>query len=134
MDRPKRRRVVDALPQKPIERSTTPEDLAPKKMTNAARIRRLYGLIDDQLDDFEGRNLDAEEKRILVSLVDKTRSLMATEAEMEAKYGTESMSDVELAIEMRENGTSDEAIVEAFQDERILAAMEKKLAKAKTSE
>jgi hypothetical protein len=127
----RRRRVVDALPQKPIERPTAKE--VPKQQSHAARIRRLYGLIDQQLDDFEGRELDTEEKRILVSMVDKTRALMATEADMEAKYGVESMSDVEIALEMRQNGMSDEAIVEAFQDEKILAAMEKH-AKAKTGE
>lgn len=123
MDRPKRRRVVDAIPQPPISRPTAEE--APKTMTHAARIRRMYDLIDEQLDDFQGQKLDNEEKRILVSLVDKTRALMLTEAEMEQKYGVESMSEVQIALEMRENGMSDEAIVEAFQDEKILTAMEK---------
>ena len=126
----RRRRVVDALPQKPIERATSQE--VTKEQSHAARIRRLYGLIDAQLDDFEGRELDTEEKRILVSMVDKTRALMATEADMTAKYGVESMSDIEIALEMRQNGMSDEAIVEAFQDEKILAAMEKELDKTTT--
>jgi hypothetical protein len=89
----------------------------------------MYSLIDAQFDEMEGQQLDAEEKRILVSLVDRTRALMATEMDLEAKYGVESMSDVELALEMRANGMSDEAIVESFQDEKILDAMEKAIAK-----
>lgn len=123
----RRRRVVDALPQKPIEKPSS--DLVPKEMTHAARMRRMYSLIDAQFDDLEGKTLDTEEKRILVSLVDRTRALMATEADMEAKYGVESQDDVELALDMRKNGVSDEAIVEAFQDEKILIAMENALAK-----